>query len=211
MRSEQGPETSLRSHWEAIFASRDPKQVSWYQREAGDSLELIEKLGVAPEAPVIDVGGGESRLVDGLLPRGFSDVSVLDISERALSMARERLGPEQAVTWLHEDLLQWRPPRTYALWHDRAVFHFFTKEDHRQRYLEVLKRATAPGGHVIIATFAPEGPDHCSNLPVSRYNPQDLAQMLGADYDPLIMQHREHVTPGGAVQPFSWLAARRRG
>lgn len=211
MRAARDPETSLRSHWEAIFASKDPAQVSWYQREAGDSLEMIEKLGVSPVAPVIDVGGGESRLVDGLLARDFSDVSVLDISERALSMARKRLGAEKAVTWLHEDLLQWTPPRTFALWHDRAVFHFFTNESDRQRYLEVLNRATAPGSHVIIATFAPEGPDHCSSLPVSRYDPKDLADMLGADFDPLITQHREHLTPRGVIQPFSWLAARKLG
>lgn len=167
--------------------------------------------GTDTDAAVIDVGGGASVLVDELLGAGFGDVTVLDVSESALGTARRRLGAAaHAVRWLATDLLAWSPSRRYSLWHDRAVFHFLVAEDQRVRYLEVLSEALAPGGHVVIATFAADGPLTCSGLPVRRYSPVELATELGAGFETVTTRREDHLTPAGAIQPFTWVLARRR-
>lgn len=171
-------------------------------------MALIERLDVAPDAAVIDVGGGASLLVDRLVARGFTDVSVLDVSEAALCAGRRRVGAATGVTWLHEDLLSWSPPRRYGLWHDRAVFHFLTEAVDRDRYLRNLKTALEPGGGLIIATFAQDGPEYCSGLPVARYGAQDVLDLLGEDFRIIETRRELHSTPGGVTQPFTWLAAR---
>jgi 2-polyprenyl-3-methyl-5-hydroxy-6-metoxy-1,4-benzoquinol methylase len=172
-------------------------------------MELIEMLGVSTDDAVIDVGGGASLLVDSLIGRGWSDVTVLDISHTALEAARERLGSDAPVTWLDQDLLTWSPERHYGLWHDRAVFHFLVDAAERETYLRVLRAAVAPGGSVILATFASDGPEYCSGLPVVRYSAEDLATILaGTDFEVVESRCEEHTTPGGAVQPFTWVAGR---
>ena len=172
------------------------------------SLELIERLAVPSDAAVLDVGAGASTLVDHLLERGFTDVSVLDISEAALEGGRRRVGAATGVKWLHEDLLSWRPARRYGLWHDRAVFHFLTEAADRDRYLSSLKAGIEPGGGLIMATFAEDGPEYCSGLPVVRYGATELLELVGSGFRLIETRRELHVTPGSVTQPFTWVAAR---
>ena len=199
----------LATHWEAVYESNSPDAVSWYQSEPTVSLELIDALGVSPNAAVIDVGSGASILVDRLLTRGFTDMSVLDISEAALRTSRHRVGEDAAeVHWIVGDLLAWEPPRRYDLWHDRAVLHFLIGSD-VAIYRATVEWAVAPGGSVILATFAPDGPECCSGLPVTRYSTAELAAVLGDGFEVVVHRREAHRTPGGAEQPFTWIAARR--
>jgi trans-aconitate methyltransferase len=170
-------------------------------------LELIEAMEIPREAAVIDVGGGASTLVDHLWERGFRDLTVLDISASALDEVRGRLGAS-AVRRLHEDVLEWQPDRRYDLWHDRAVFHFLVDETDRRGYVETLHSALNPGGALVLGTFAPDGPEVCSGLPVRRYSADDLSHLLGATFEPLQRRHEIHVTPGAVRQPFMWIAGR---
>ncbi len=195
-------------HWENVHEGSSPDAVSWYQPEPVVSLELLDVLGVAPESAVIDIGGGASVLVDRLLARGFTDVTVLDISDAALRAGRQRVGSDPRVTWITEDLLSWEPARHYDLWHDRAAFHFLSGTE-VDMYRNVLLRAVAPGGSVIMAAFAPDGPERCSGLPVTRYSADELGAVLESSFQ--VVEHRRevHTTPAGAAQPFTWIAARR--
>jgi trans-aconitate methyltransferase len=180
--------------------------VSWFQSEPTISLELIASLGLDVATPVVDIGGGASVLADRLLGAGFTDISVLDVSEVALHAGQQRIGDTPCVEWLHEDLLSWSPARRYGLWHDRAVFHFLIDEEDRGAYLKTMRSALRPGGSLVLATFAEDGPEHCSGLPVARYSVDQLLTRLGVRFE-LRVAHRElHVTPGGVVQPFTWIA-----
>lgn len=198
------------SHWDAVYARGETTR-SWYQVHADHSLAMLERCGVTPDNSVIDVGGGASTLVDDLLGRGYRDLTVLDISGAGLQAAQRRLGGAAArVDWMVADLLTWQPQRTYRVWHDRAVLHFLTTDQARQQYLAALDAATGPGAVAVIATFAPDGPERCSGLPVIRYGPHDLAGLLGgAGWSPIADDREEHATPTGAIQPFSWVALRR--
>jgi len=174
-------------------------------------MDLIDHvLQVDRAEPVIDLGGGASVLADNLLHAGFSDLTVLDISETALREGRTRVGEAAPVNWLHEDILSWRPLKQFALWHDRAVFHFLTEATDRDAYLRTLRRALGRRGAVVIATFAVDGPETCSALPVVRYSPHDLTETLGPTFEVVEFRREEHTTPTGAIQPFTWVAARRR-
>lgn len=159
-----------RSHWETVYGEKRVDGVSWFEAKPARSLALIDSLDVALDDAIIDVGGGASLLVDELLRRGFRDLSVLDIAINPLAVARARLGTRAAeVSWLVEDVTLWQPPRDrYALWHDRAVFHFLIEAADRQAYMRAVTRGLRPGGHLILATFAPSGPERCSGLPVQR-------------------------------------------
>lgn len=198
------------AHWQAVYTGKADTAVSWFEAEPAVSLALIDLIGIAPEVPVIDVGGGASRLVDRLLERGFSDVTVLDLAEAALAAARRRLGVRAAgVTWIAGDVTGWQPARQYGLWHDRAVLHFLTTAEDRAAYVARLRRALAPGGHAIIGTFAPDGPERCSGLPVVRHDAASLSALLGAAFALLDSRRHRHVTPGGAVQSFQFATFRR--
>ena len=197
-------------HWETVYRTRTPTEVSWYQENPARSLELIHRTGVRRTAPVIDVGGGASRLVDYLLADGFTDIAVLDVSAAALRQARERLGPAaERITWVEADVTTLVPRRRYQVWHDRAVFHFLTHAQDQQRYVGVLRAALAPHGDVVIATFGLEGPERCSGLPVQRYNATTLAAELGTGFTLMGEEREPHVTPAGTVQQFqySWFRA----
>ena len=196
------------AHWDAAYKTRGVTELSWFQTEPAVSLALIELPGVARDAAVIDIGGGASSLVDHLVEQGFNDLSVLDISETALDVARQRLEPSAQVSWLHQDLLSWRPSRRFELWHDRAVFHFLVSDEDRHAYLDTLRAAIAPGGALILATFAEDGPEYCSGLPVARYSAIDLGSVLGEGFALVETRREVHITPGGATQPFTWVAAR---
>jgi SAM-dependent methyltransferase len=200
-----------RRHWEDMYAEQATDEVSWYQAAPTVSLELIASAGAGPSTSVIDVGGGASVLADALVGRGFTDVTVLDVAPGALAAARTRLGSRAGVVdWVEADLLRWAPGRRYDLWHDRAVFHFLTDRTDRDRYRDTLRAALAPGGAVIVGTFAADGPDHCSGLPTSRYDATGLA----AEFPGLSLatsRREEHRTPWGAVQPFTWVLLRSSG
>jgi trans-aconitate methyltransferase len=169
-------------------------------------MELIEALGIDRSVPVVDVGGGASVLVDRLLDAEFTDVSVVDVSEVALETGRRRVHEADRVAWLREDILTWQPDRRYGLWHDRAVFHFLTEAEDRNRYLATMLSAVAPGGWIVMATFADDGPEYCSGLPVARYSPEELVAVLGDRFSPVQSKRELHTTPADVVQPFTWVA-----
>jgi cyclopropane fatty-acyl-phospholipid synthase-like methyltransferase len=193
-------------HWDRVYGRRLPTEMSWYQEEPRVSLALLDALDVTPQVAIVDVGGGASVLVDRLLDRRFGDVSVLDVSAAALAHAKQRLAERAAcVHWLREDVLTWRPERRYGVWHDRAVFHFLVEENERAAYLASLRAALTPEGRVAIGTFAGDGPQHCSGLPVQRYEAGALAAVFGAEFEVVEQRREEHQTPNGTEQPFTWV------
>ena len=182
-----------------------PEEVSWYQKEPTLSLQLIRNTRIANDAPIIDVGGGASLLVDGLCERGFTRLAVLDISPQALAYARERLGDKaQRVEWYEADITTFVPPHRFILWHDRAVFHFLTDQSDRTRYVEVLKRTLEPGGHLLLAAFALDGPTRCSGLEIVQYDAAKLGRELGGEFRLVEERGETHVTPTGKQQKFAY-------
>ncbi|WP_322780365.1 class I SAM-dependent methyltransferase [Frankia sp. Cas4] len=202
--------TATAAHWDNAYA-RGERTLSWFEPTAAFSVRMIEAADVDRSAAVIDIGGGASRLVDTLLGRGFSDLTVLDVSTAAEQETRRRLGERAArVRWLVQDVRRWRPDRIYRLWHDRAVFHFNTARADLDGYLAALDVGTAPGSVAVFATFAPDGPTHCSGLPVARYSREQISATLGDSWQPVLTELEQHTTPSGAVQPFTWTVLRRR-
>lgn len=204
---------SQKEHWEQVYSTKPTEELGWYERHLQTSLRWIKELNPGADAPIIDVGGGASTLVDDLLDAGYRSITVLDISRKALSSVKTRLsGNSQAVTWLVGDVTTVDlPVHYYALWHDRAVFHFLTTGEQQRRYRDNLLKALKPGGHLVIGTFAPEAPPKCSGLPVHRYNPEQLAQTLGGELE-LKRHHKElHITPGGVEQMYLYYHFRRSG
>jgi ubiquinone/menaquinone biosynthesis C-methylase UbiE len=192
-----------RKHWGDVYANKSPTEVSWYQARLTVSLELIKLAGITRYSRILDVGGGASTLVDDLLQEGFQDITVLDIAAAALERAQERLGERaKRVNWIAGDVTQAELPPLYDLWHDRAVFHFLTSSSDRRAYLAAIERALAPGGHLIIATFALTGPPRCSGLEVVRYSPSSLWEAVGEQYALVHYVEETHVTPRGAKQDF---------
>lgn len=192
-------------HWENVWTGKAPETTSWHQREPTMSLALVEASGIDRMQPVIDVGAGASPLVDRLLDRGYADLTVLDIAAAGLDRTRSRLGEAaHRVAWIVADVTAWKPQRRYALWHDRAVFHFLTDADDRRAYGRTLAAALAPSGQAIIATFALDGPAKCSGLPVQRHDAASLAAALGNGLRVLEARTEVHLTPGGAEQKFIW-------
>lgn len=198
-------------HWGQLYATTDPQVVSWYQAHPVRSLALISRTGLPRDAPILDVGGGASSLVDHLLNRGYTGVGVLDLAQPALEVAKARLGPERAaeVEWYVADVREFTSPHRWELWHDRAVFHFLTAARDRAAYRTSVLRNLSPTGHVVIATFALAGPERCSGLPVARYDAPSLAAELGAGFELLETETEHHRTPGGVVQPFTYCRFRR--
>jgi SAM-dependent methyltransferase len=193
-----------KAHWDRIYRSSSPEQVSWYQPEPTLSLDLIRQAVPDRSSAIIDVGGGASTLVDGLLAAGYHRLTVLDLSGAALAAAQNRLGePAATITWMEADVLT-APfgPAAFDLWHDRAVFHFLTDPSDRRRYVAQLRRAVRPGGFVLIATFAPDAPPRCSGLDVMRYSPEMLEAEVGSGFRLRSSRREEHRTPGGRIQAF---------
>lgn len=198
-------------HWNDVYRQKAETAVSWYQPTPELSLRWIRDNCATAAAAIIDVGGGASTLVDGLIASGHADVTVLDISRAALERAQARLGPAaQKAHWIVADMTAWTPQRTWAVWHDRAVFHFLTERPAQDAYIAALKKALAPGGIAIMATFALDGPERCSNLPVQRYSSESLAARLGDAFALTATDAETHVTPWGAPQSFSYSLLRRR-
>ncbi|MHB1795634.1 MAG: class I SAM-dependent methyltransferase [Acidobacteriaceae bacterium] len=198
-------EFQAREHWQQMYSTRQEQELSWFEEAPAISIELLLTPQLDTDAPVLDVGGGASRLVDALLNRGFTRPAVLDISEAALEKSKLRLaGRASQVHWIVADITEWKPDRQYRAWHDRAVFHFLTAEEHRRAYRSVLEKAVAPGGNVVIGTFALDGPERCSGLPVQRYSPESLAAELGRAFACKAVRCIDHVTPAGKVQRFQF-------
>lgn len=205
-------EANPKDHWDAIYTTRDETGVSWFQEDPVLSLELIEQARPGKDAAIIDIGGGASRLADGLLERGFRRVTVLDISSAALDLTALRLGRRASeVHWIVEDVTVWEPAQRFDIWHDRAAFHFLIEQADRAAYIARLKQALVPGGYAIIATFAADGPEKCSGLPVHRYDAAELAKQLGEEFVLLDSRAQDHATPSNARQRFQFSMFRRRG
>ena len=196
----------LKNHWEQIYKVRPCEQLGWYTPHLQTSVNWVDELQLAANARLVDVGGGASTLVDDLLEQGYRSITVVDISERALSKAKQRLGKKaELAVWLAGDITAFTfPANTFELWHDRAVFHFLTTSDAQQRYLHNLTTALKPGGHVIIGTFAPEAPPRCSGLPVQRYSAELLQKTLGPKFQLQRERQDMHVTPGGVEQMYQY-------
>lgn len=199
------------THWDHVYATKGEAEVSWYQDSPAISLEMIRVASPNHDAAIIDLGGGASRLVDALLQDGYRDVTVLDLSANALELAKKRLGGAASmVDWIVADATTWQPAKIYDVWHDRAAFHFLTDPRDRAAYVERLRSAVAPGGHVIIATFAPDGPEKCSGLPVQRHDSASLAAELGPEFELVEPRRETHHTPWDSTQAFQFSRFRKR-
>jgi ubiquinone/menaquinone biosynthesis C-methylase UbiE len=200
-----------KQHWENIYTTKASSEVSWYQPAPHRSIELLVESGATADSTIIDIGGGDSTLVDALVEQGLGRVTVLDLSGAALQRARERLGQRAAeVIWLEADITHAElSPTAFDAWHDRAAFHFLTNARQRRQYVSAAARAVRPGGALIIATFAPDGPTRCSGLEVVRYSAIDLAHEFGPQFDLVRAFVDNHRTPGGAEQRFTYALLRR--
>ena len=203
--------SALKRHWEQVYETKPLETVGWYQPLPETSLSLISGVALPVDAPIMDVGGGDSYLTDHLLEQGFTDLSVLDISGAAFERARKRLGARsEAVHWVESDILDFKPTRAYALWHDRATFHFLTEPDQIGRYVSLAKSAVRPGGYLILGTFSDKGPDTCSGLPVQRYSIADLQQVVAPHFEWMHGMNLDHLTPSGNKQAYTFGLFRRK-
>lgn len=194
-----------KTHWERIYGDKTPQEVSWYQKEPALSLQFIRNTQLAHDAPIIDVGGGASALVDCLCEDGYTNLAVLDISAKALAYCQASLGDKaKRVKWYEEDVTKFRPPHQFSLWHDRAVFHFLTEQDQRSKYIEILNKTLKPGGHLILAAFAIGGPTRCSGLDIVQYNSEKLLKDLGDGFILIEEAEETHITPANKEQLFSY-------
>lgn len=194
--------------WKIAYGDKSENERSWTQLVPSDSLGIIDSLQLDASDSIIDIGGGASYLVDNLRQRGFVDITLLDISPDALAESQQRNG--DSLNYIATDITQWTPQRTYALWHDRAVFHFLTEPQQQNTYIHALNTATHAGSHAIIATFAPDGPEMCSGLPVHRWSAQELADRFSESFSMMSSERHEHTTPWGSVQPFTFVLLKRR-
>jgi 2-polyprenyl-3-methyl-5-hydroxy-6-metoxy-1,4-benzoquinol methylase len=202
--------TGRQAHWENVYATKDEHAVSWFQEKPDISLDLIRATGVETSASIIDIGGGASRLVDALINEGFKAITVLDLSEKALAKSKARLAAKGAqVQWVVADVTTWEPAQTYDVWHDRAALHFLTDPKDRTAYAERVLKAVRPSGQVIIGTFAPDGPERCSGLPVVRHDAATLGELLGRLFELVESRQQDHQTPAGATQRFQFSRFRR--
>jgi Methyltransferase domain len=203
--------SDTRGHWDRTYTAKADTQLSWYQASPQRSLELIRSAVSNRSASIIDIGGGTSKLVDELLSAGYTDLTVLDVSEVALGRSKARLGASSGkVSWLVANITEWQPSRTWNVWHDRAVFHFLTDARDQDAYIAALRRGTVSGSAVIMATFALNGPERCSGLPVQRYSPATLAIRLGSDFKLYAEAEETHLTPFETAQEFVYAALRRQ-
>ena len=193
-----------KSHWDGIYKTKGPAEVSWYESHLNRSLELFFRTGVDKNARVVDVGGGGSTFADDLLGHGFEHITVLDISSEAIEISKSRLDSRaNRITWIEADITQVQlPENSYDVWHDRVLFHFLIRKRDRSKYITQLRRSLRPGGHAVIATFGLEGPLRCSGLDVIRYSPVSLSQELGGEFSLVESFSEDHVTPFDTTQEF---------
>jgi 2-polyprenyl-3-methyl-5-hydroxy-6-metoxy-1,4-benzoquinol methylase len=203
-------EMDTKTHWEKVYATKKPEAVSWYRDHLETSLALIERAAPSRSASIIDIGAGESTLVDDLLARGYENISVLDVSQTALDVTKKRLGPlAQKVNWIDADITQAElETRAFDVWHDRAVFHFLTSIEQRAAYVRKAMKTVKPAGHVIVSTFGPEGPTKCSGLAVMRYDAESLHNEFGGRFRLVESSKELHHTPFGTTQQFLYCYCR---
>ena len=210
-RTESAVNKSDNHHWNGVYRSKPVDEVSWFEPTPAASLNALNRTGASPGSSLIDVGCGASALVDRLIDLGWRDLTVLDIAADALEISKSRLGDRaNDINWLVANISAWMPNRQYDVWHDRAVFHFLTTPAARLAYRQALEAALAVGGHAIIATFAPDGPEQCSGLPVCRYSAESLRVELGNAFELIHDWKDTHHTPGGRDQSFTWTIFRKR-
>ena len=197
------------AHWENVYQTKGERDASWFQERPDISVDLIRATGVELSASIIDIGGGASRLVDALIDEGFEKVAVLDLSEKALATSKTRLGARGAKVLVVADITTWEPSQNYDVWHDRAALHFLTDPKDGAAYVERVIRAERPGGQVIIGSFAPDGPERCSGLPVIRHDAGSLGELLAPAFVLAESRRHNHQTPGGATQKFQFSRFRR--
>jgi SAM-dependent methyltransferase len=204
--------SSRRAHWESVYESKGEREVSWFQENPAPSLDLIALAGATTLSAIVDIGGGASRLVDTLLTTGHQDVTVLDLSAAALAAAQERLGRDaDRAKWIIADVTAWRPETRYDVWHDRAAFHFLNAPDEQAAYMEGLRQGLKVGGYAIIGTFALDGPEKCSGLPVTRHSADTIGALLGSGFALKDTRRHQHKTPWESVQSFQFSTFLRIG
>ena len=200
-----------KDHWEKIYTTKEFKETSWFQAKPEVSLNIIESLGLSRKAEIIDVGGGNSYLVDNLLGLGYENLSVLDISEVAMDKARKRTGENAAkVNWIISDAADYKADNKFDLWHDRAAFHFLTDETRISNYLNNLKASVKQGGYVILATFSEKGPEKCSGISIKQYSAQDMEKLFERDFEIVRLENLDHITPWGDKQNFTFGLFRKK-
>ena len=201
-----------RNHWNAVYASKKPEEVSWYQLHLQKSVEIIAGMQLLKTASILDVGGGASTLVDDLLDQGFQHLTVVDLSVEALKESKKRLGKlAEKVTWMEADITQTElVPSSFDLWHDRAVFHFLVSEEQRKKYCALAVKSLKPGAHLLIATFNLDGPEKCSGLEIKRYSPDTLKIEFGDEFQFIKSVEERHQTPSGKIQSFIYCHFQRR-
>ncbi|MBC6698948.1 class I SAM-dependent methyltransferase [Hymenobacter puniceus] len=205
------PDSTPKQHWETVYGTRQPHEVSWTEAVPATSLEFIHGFRLSRQSAIIDVGGGDSRLVDFLLTEGYENLTVLDISGAALARARQRLGSRaDRVQWIEADVRAFQPPQSYSLWHDRAAFHFLTTAPDIARYLTLARLAIEPGGYLTMGTFSLDGPKACSGLPIRQYSEQALGEQLRQGFTKLRCRTEDHITPFQTTQNFLFCSFRRQ-
>ncbi len=203
----------LRTHWDQAYQTKSDVERSWTQDAPAESVHYVTKYTTDVNAPVIDIGGGASLLIDELLNAGYSNVSLLDISQAALDETKTRIDAttnKTHVSYVCADITQWQPTHTYATWHDRAVFHFLTDKNDQNIYVALASTAIASGGHLVLATFAPEGPESCSGLPVQRWSADELVKLSKDSFTLVESTLSTHTTPWDSKQPFTWVVLERK-
>lgn len=205
------PAPELQLHWENVYLTKDTTRVGWFQQKPIISLNFFDFLEIPKTAKVLDAGGGDSLLVDYLLDLGYREITVLDISAAAIQNAQIRLGGiSDGIQWIVDDLAKCQLKEKYDVWHDRAVFHFLRESEELQHYINLVSQAVIPGGFLIIGTFSKTGPTSCSGLPVTQYSTDDLTDFFTDYFEPIKCLNTDHITPGGAVQNYSFCAFRRK-
>ncbi len=200
-----------KSHWENIYKQKELYEVSWYQPVPQTSLDFIEDLNINTSSNIIDIGGGDSFLVDSLINKGYQNLTVLDISQAAIERAKIRLGEKASrVKWIVSDITQFQPKEEYDLWHDRAAFHFLTSEIETEKYLEVARRSIKINGKLIISTFSDQGPTKCSGIEIHQYSREQLVRRFTPDFEKLTCINLNHITPTGSNQNFTFCSFRKR-
>ncbi|HEA30810.1 MAG TPA: class I SAM-dependent methyltransferase [Leeuwenhoekiella sp.] len=204
-----GNEQNRKQHWETVYETKNSEQVSWTQEKPKISLDFLDSFMLDKNAKIIDVGGGDSKLVDYLLEEGYSDITVLDISAKALEKAKSRLGDKsKQVKWIVSDITEFKPTETYDVWHDRATFHFLTTAQERDKYFQIAKKYVSD--FLIIGTFSKDGPEKCSGLNIKQYSEQELLELFGIDFDKLTCLNDNHITPFSTPQNFVFCSFKKK-
>lgn len=200
-----------KKHWENVYQTKPLTEVGWYQPVPHTSLDFIQALNTSKDASIIDIGGGDSLLTDHLLKDGYTNLTVLDISEKAIERAKDRLGSlANQVKWIISDITQFIPPRKYDVWHDRAAFHFLTEDHEIQKYLDILKIGLKQSGHLVLGTFSDQGPTMCSGLSITQYSESAISQLLSPSLEKIKCIHPDHITPGGGIQNYTFCSFRKK-